>query len=455
MNHFISEDYYSNKSKNNFSDFGLDQKLLLTLHNSGYIKPTPIQEQAIPAIIAGNDIIGSSQTGTGKTAAFIIPIIQKLIIASNCSFSPAKHPIKALILTPTRELACQIYDKIKKYCNGIMIRSIVIFGGVDFDEQNKKLHSGCEILVATPGRLVDHLKSNNLNLNYLDFFVLDEADKMLDMGFSFHLNYIMQLLPTKRQNLLFSATFNESITKLSRSYLKNPVEIKLNHHNMVASTISQTIYITSDIKFRKEAILYLIKNMSYNKLILFANTKHNVFMLNRFLHDFGIHSDFIHSGKSQKERISTIERFKNGKCNVLVATDIASRGLDIEDIPCIINYEIPLNIEDYVHRVGRTGRAKILGESISFCSYEEKENISNIEAISEKNINIKSISSYEDFYKNFDQKNNLKFSEKCALLSKKIEHNSKVEQKIEENNVKDNLYINNIVKKLPILLRGF
>ncbi|AWD32623.1 ATP-dependent RNA helicase RhlE [Candidatus Kinetoplastibacterium sorsogonicusi] len=453
MNQILSKNLSNTNIINNkFSDFGLNTKLLENISYLGYTTPTAIQNKSIPAILNGYDVIASSQTGTGKTAAFLIPIIQKIIHLSNPSMSPAKHQIKVLILTPTRELASQIHENIIKYCNNTMLRSCVIFGGVNFEEQNKILHSGCEILVATPGRLIDHIKSSNINFNYLSFFVLDEADKMLDMGFSYYVEQIIQALPVNKQTILFSATFNKEINKLSQAYLKNPIEIKLNDFNTIADTIKQTIYIAESKDLRKNTILYLLKNHTWRKVILFANKKSDVYELNKFLSDANISSDFLHSGKSQKDRNTTINAFKNDQFNVLVATDVASRGLDIL-VSCVINYDITSTLEDYIHRIGRTGRAGIKGESISFCFQKDEKIINNIKLISKENVNIKYLSNKKDLL-NLDliNKYSIQNSEKCVLLN----DNNKIINQILDSNYSNiqNKKQNNFSNQKAILLGG-
>ena len=351
-----------------FESFGLDARILRALSDQGYTKPTPIQAQAIPVVLLGKDVMGAAQTGTGKTAGFALPIIQRLLPMSNASASPARHPVRALMLTPTRELADQVYDNVARYAQHTDLRSTVVFGGVDMNPQTDALRRGVEILVATPGRLLDHVQQKSVNLSQVQMLVLDEADRMLDMGFLPDLQRIINLLPAQRQTLLFSATFSPEIKKLASSYLKQPVTIEVARSNSTNENVRQVVYSVPD-GHKQAAVVHLLKQRATEQqskqCIVFVNSKIGCSRLARHLEREGINAAAIHGDKTQTERMQTLDGFKSGTIDALVATDVAARGLDIPAMPCVINFDLPFSAEDYVHRIGRTGRAGASGDALS------------------------------------------------------------------------------------------
>ncbi|WP_050463531.1 DEAD/DEAH box helicase [Herbaspirillum autotrophicum] len=363
-----------------FEDFGLSPDILRALTEQGYVHPTPIQAQAIPVILQGHDVMGAAQTGTGKTAGFSLPIIQLLLPQASNSASPARHPVRALILTPTRELADQVAENVKSYCRFTPLRSTVVFGGVDMAPQTAALRAGVEIVIATPGRLLDHVQQKTLNLSQTEILVMDEADRMLDMGFLPDLQRIINLLPKKRQNLLFSATFSGEIKKLAGSFQNNPVTIEVARSNATAERVTQTIY-KIDEATKSEAVAYIIRERQLKQVIVFSNTKIGASKLARLLENDGVKASAIHGDKSQGERMAALEAFKQGQIEVLVATDVAARGLDIAELPCVINVDLPYNAEDYVHRIGRTGRAGASGDAISLYSEKDERLLVDIEKL--------------------------------------------------------------------------
>ena len=339
--------------------------------------------------LAGQDLMAGAQTGTGKTAAFALPVLQKLLPLASTSTSPAKHPIRALVLTPTRELAIQVEESFKVYAKNTSLKSLVVFGGIDIKTQTPHLKTGVEILVATPGRLLDHVEQKTLSLSQVQILVLDEADRMLDMGFMPDLKRILALLPKQRQNMMFSATFSNEIKKLADDFLTNPVLVEVARSNATAENVSQKVYSVEQTK--KQAFLtQLLKNEAgqenVGQVIVFTKTKITASKLSRALQKEGIAADAIHGDKSQKERIEALDAFKAGKVTVLVATDVAARGLDISDLPMVINYEIPSAPEDYVHRIGRTGRAGASGVAISLVSEDEEKYFTEIEKLIKKSV---------------------------------------------------------------------
>ncbi|HUH39960.1 MAG TPA: DEAD/DEAH box helicase [Castellaniella sp.] len=354
--------------------------IMQAVEDTGYVSATPIQAQAIPLVMAGRDVMGAAQTGTGKTAAFSLPILHRLMPFASNSASPARHPVRALILTPTRELAVQVHANVALYSSRVPLRTAVVFGGVDIRPQRDLLRQGCEILIATPGRLLDHIEQRNVSLSQVGILVLDEADRMLDMGFLPDLDRIVKLLPQGRQGLLFSATFSSEIRKLGRTFLHNPIEIEVARPNQTADTVSQIAYpLTGDDKRR--AVVHLVKSRNWNQVIVFSNTKIGCSRLARLLIQDGVRAESIHGNKSQAERMKALDAFKAGGLEVLVATDVAARGLDVAGIPCVINYDLPYNAEDYVHRIGRTGRAGASGEAIAFFSPDEERYLTDIEKL--------------------------------------------------------------------------
>jgi ATP-dependent RNA helicase RhlE len=374
-------------SPSSFAELGLRPELLRAVTESGYVTPTPIQAQAIPLILAGKDVMGGAQTGTGKTAGFALPILQKLLPNANTSPSPARHPVRALILTPTRELAIQVEESMRTYGKYTGLRSTVVFGGVDIKQQLPIVRGGVEILVATPGRLLDHIEQKSLYLGQVEIFVLDEADRMLDMGFIPDIKRIMALLPAaaKRQNLLFSATFSNEIKKLADALLNEPQLIEVARRNTAAETVSQTVY-----KVRhedKRALLGdIVTSRDLWQVLCFVRTKHGASRLARALEKDGLQTTAIHGDKSQQARLEALEAFKAAKVQVMVATDVAARGLDIDDLPLVVNYELPHVPEDYIHRIGRTGRAGAAGEAISLCAPEEEKFLADIERLLKRKI---------------------------------------------------------------------
>ena len=369
----------------NFDSIGLAPELLKALTDSGYTTPTPIQAQAIPVALAGGDLMAGAQTGTGKTAAFALPLLQKLLPFANNGASPAKHPVRALILTPTRELAIQVEESVRAYAKHTPLRSLVVYGGVDIRTQTPHLKTGIEVLVATPGRLLDHIEQKTVQLNQVQMLVLDEADRMLDMGFMPDLKRILALLPKQRQNLMFSATFSNDIKKLADDFLTKPQLIEVARSNATNDNVTQKVY--SVEQSDKEALLIqLLKAADAKQVIIFTKTKITASRLSRSLEREGLAADAIHGDKTQQERIKALDGFKAGTITALVATDVAARGLDISELPMVINYEIPSAPEDYVHRIGRTGRAGASGIAISFVSPEEEKYMVEIEKLIKRQI---------------------------------------------------------------------
>jgi ATP-dependent RNA helicase RhlE len=363
-----------------FADLGLIPELLKAVADTGYTEPTPIQAQAIPIVLQGKDVMGGAQTGTGKTAGFTLPLLQRLARHANSSPSPARHPVRALILTPTRELAMQVEDSVKTYSKHLALRSTCIYGGVDMKAQTAELREGREIVVATPGRLLDHVEQKTVNFNQVEVLVLDEADRMLDMGFIPDIKRILALLPKERQSLLFSATFSEEIKKLADTMLRNPQLIEVARRNQVTDTVTHVVHpVSSDGK--RALLAHLIKSQDLRQALVFVGTKFGASRLAVYLAKQGIEADAIHGDKSQQQRTEALDAFKTGKVRVLVATDVAARGLDIDDLPHVINYELPHTAEDYVHRIGRTGRAGKSGDAVSLVCGEEKGRLADIEKL--------------------------------------------------------------------------
>ncbi|HJV73661.1 MAG TPA: DEAD/DEAH box helicase [Noviherbaspirillum sp.] len=376
-----------------FEDFGLSSDILRALADQGYVHPTPIQAEAIPIVLQGRDVMGAAQTGTGKTAGFSLPIIQLLLAHASASASPARHPVRALILTPTRELADQVAENVKAYSRHTPLRSTVVFGGVDMAPQTAALRSGVEILIATPGRLLDHVQQKTLNLSQTQILVMDEADRMLDMGFLPDLQRIINLLPKERQSLMFSATFSPEIKKLANSFLKNPVTIEVARSNATAENVTQVLYKVEE-EAKPDAVLHIIRERGLKQVIVFSNTKIGASRLSRHLEKEGIKAAAIHGDKTQGERMAALEAFKQGTIEVLVATDVAARGLDIAELPCVINFDLPYNAEDYVHRIGRTGRAGASGDAISLFTDKDARLLGDIEKLIKHTISRLQLSSF-------------------------------------------------------------
>jgi ATP-dependent RNA helicase RhlE len=361
-----------------FSQLGLSAELLRAVADQGYATPTPIQRQAIPLVLQGGDVLAGAQTGTGKTAGFTLPLLQLL---AQTGAAPGGHrSIRALILTPTRELAAQVHESVLTYGKYVPLRSEVIFGGVNINPQIRSLRKGVDILVATPGRLLDHVRQGNVNLSRVEVFVLDEADRMLDMGFIRDIRHIISLLPARRQNLLFSATFSDEIRTLAGQLLHKPAEVSVAPRNAAADGVVHAIYpIEAE---RKRALLsYLVGSGDWKQVLVFARTKHGADRLARQLEQDGIRSAALHGNKSQGARTRALADFKSGQVAVLVATDIAARGLDIDQLPHVVNYELPHVPEDYVHRIGRTGRAGATGEALSLVAPDEAGQLADIERL--------------------------------------------------------------------------
>ena len=367
-----------------FAELGLLPELLKAVEEQGYSEPTPIQAQAIPLVMEGRDVLGGAQTGTGKTAAFALPLLHRLSRHANTSASPARHPVRVLVLTPTRELAVQVEESFRTYAKYLPVRVTVVYGGMNMDPQTQALRRGVEVLVATPGRLLDHVQQKTLNLGQVDAFVLDEADRMLDMGFIPDVKRIMSLLPKQRQNLLFSATFSAEIRTLADAFLHDPVQIQVARRNAAAELIRHCVIPVARER-KRELLTHLVQSRELGQLLVFCATRLGANRLAYQLNRDGVHAAAIHGDKTQAERTAALAEFKDGKVRVLVATDVAARGLDIEGLPCVVNFDLPSSPEDYVHRIGRTGRAGATGEAISLVCPEEHE---RLEAI-EKTIKIK------------------------------------------------------------------
>jgi ATP-dependent RNA helicase RhlE len=363
-----------------FNDLGLLPELLKAVHEAGYTEPTPIQAQAIPIVLQGLDVMGGAQTGTGKTASFTLPLLQRLARHANSSPSPAKHPVRALVLAPTRELAMQIQDSVKTYSKYLPLRSVCIYGGVDIRAQIAELREGREIVVATPGRLLDHVQQKSVSFASVEVLVLDEADRMLDMGFIPDIKRILAMLPAARQSLLFSATFSDEIKKLADVMLKNPQLIEVARRNMVSETITHRLHMVAT-DHKRHLLLHLLKESNLSQVLVFVGTKFGASRLSVWLERQGVNTTAIHGDKSQQQRTEALEAFKAGTVRVLVATDVAARGLDVDDLPHVINYELPHVAEDYIHRIGRTGRAGKSGDATSLVSPEEKPRLADIEKL--------------------------------------------------------------------------
>ena len=360
----------------NFASLGLCQNITNALAEKGYSEPTPIQAQAIPAVLKGRDVMAAAQTGTGKTAGFVLPILEKL----NHSKRVRSNHIKALVLTPTRELAAQVADNVKQYSQQLSLSHAVVFGGVGINPQMMKLRRGVDILVATPGRLLDLHSQNAVKFEQLDVLVLDEADRMLDMGFIHDIKRVLRLLPAKRQNLLFSATFSEDVRKFAKGLVNNPIEVSVAPPNKTADAITQKV-LTVDKNKKSAVLIKTIKQQDMQQVLVFSRTKHGANRLAKQLAAKNLTAAAIHGNKSQGARTKALSDFKSGNVRVLVATDIAARGLDISFLPHVINYDLPNVAEDYVHRIGRTGRAGASGEALSLVTADEFKQLKDIERL--------------------------------------------------------------------------
>jgi ATP-dependent RNA helicase RhlE len=370
-----------------FDTLPLDPKLLRAVADQGYETMTPIQAKAIPIVLDGRDVMGAAQTGTGKTAAFSIPLLQKMLRHENSSASPARHPVRALVLAPTRELADQVANNVKAYAKHSNLRSAVVFGGIDMKPQTLELKAGVEILIATPGRLLDHIEAKNAVLNQVEYVVLDEADRMLDIGFLPDLQRILSYLPRQRQTLLFSATFSPEIKKLAASYLQDPILVEVARPNATASTVEQRFYSVDD-EDKRRAVLHLLRERTLSQAIVFVNSKLGAARLARSFERDGMRTAALHGDKSQDERLKSLAAFKAGEVDLLVATDVAARGLDIADLPAVFNFDVPFNAEDYVHRIGRTGRAGASGLAVTLVTRRDDRLVADIEKLIKKKIEL-------------------------------------------------------------------
>ncbi len=377
-----------------FDSLGLSAELLRAVADQGYTEPTPIQSKCIPVVLEGRDILAGAQTGTGKTAGFTLPLLQRLAQHSNVSVSPARHPVRALILTPTRELAAQVEQSVRTYGRHLRLRSAMVCGGVGMGNQVRALRQGVDILVATPGRLLDHVQQRSVNLAQIEVLVLDEADRMLDMGFIHDIRRILALLPAKRQNLFFSATFSAEIRQLADSFLVDPVMVESEKQNSAADLVTQVVH-PVDADRKRELLVHLIKGGDWQQVLVFTKTKHGADRLAVQLGRSGVAADSIHGNRSQPQRTRTLDEFKRGKLRVLVATDIAARGLDIEELPHVVNYELPHVPEDYVHRIGRTGRAGSTGDAVALVSHEERSLLAAIERVLKRPVERKMVEGFE------------------------------------------------------------
>ncbi|WP_102796786.1 ATP-dependent RNA helicase RhlE [Bowmanella denitrificans] len=362
---------------NSFDQLGLSAELLRAVAEQGYSQPTPIQAQAIPVVLEGRDVMGAAQTGTGKTAGFTLPLLHRL---GGQRHSQGIRPVRALVLTPTRELAAQVGDSVRDYGKYLPLTSAVIFGGVNINPQIAALRRGVDILVATPGRLLDHVNQKTLDLSKVEILVLDEADRMLDMGFIHDIRRVLKLLPAMRQNLLFSATFSDEIKRLADGLLDNPALVEVARRNTASEAVAQTIHPVDKDK-KRQMLSYLIGSNNWQQVLVFTRTKHGANRLAQQLEKDGLTAAAIHGNKSQGARTRALADFKSGQVRVLVATDIAARGLDIDQLPHVVNFELPNVPEDYVHRIGRTGRAGNEGEAVSLVCVDEHKLLRDIEKL--------------------------------------------------------------------------
>lgn len=366
-----------------FESLGLKADILRAVAEQGYQTPTPIQLKAIPLVLAGRDLLGSAQTGTGKTAGFTLPLLQ--LLTDNAVPIKGKRPVRALILTPTRELAAQIGKNVVEYSRYLSLRSLVVFGGVSINPQMMKLRSGVDVLVATPGRLLDLERQHAVDLSQVEILVLDEADRMLDMGFIHDIRRVLAKLPAKRQNLLFSATFSDEIKTLADKLLDNPALVEVARRNTASELVKQQVHFI-DKKRKRELLSLMIGQGNWQQVLVFTRTKHGANHLTEQLNKDGITAAAIHGNKSQGARTRALADFKDGNIRVLVATDIAARGLDIDQLPQVVNYELPNVAEDYVHRIGRTGRAESMGEALSLVCVDEHKLLRDIERLLKREI---------------------------------------------------------------------
>jgi ATP-dependent RNA helicase RhlE len=374
-----------------FENLGLSAEILRALEKQGYSQPTPIQQQAIPAILQGRDILAGAQTGTGKTAGFTLPMLELL---HRHAQGKGSRPLRALVLTPTRELAAQVGESVEQYGHYLPLKSAVIFGGVKINPQIDTLRRGVDILVATPGRLLDHAGQKTVDLSHVELLVLDEADRMLDMGFIHDIRRVIKLLPNERQNLLFSATYSQKIKQLASGLLHDPAMIEVARRNTAAETVEQVVY-PVDKKRKRELLSWMIGSNNWQQVLVFTRTKHGANRLAQQLERDGLTASAIHGNKSQGARTRALAGFKAGHVRVLVATDIAARGLDIDQLPHVVNYELPNVPEDYVHRIGRTGRAGREGEAASLVCVDEWGLLEEIERLLKREIPRQRVAGFE------------------------------------------------------------
>ncbi|OIQ87378.1 ATP-dependent RNA helicase RhlE [mine drainage metagenome] len=373
-----------------YTELDLDERLLRAVADIGYTTLTPIQQRAIPIVLSGRDVMGAAQTGTGKTAAFSLPILQKLLPLASTSVSPARHPVRALVLAPTRELADQVFNNVQAYARHTPLRCTCVFGGIDMAPQTAALRQGVEVLVATPGRLLDHIEAKNVSLSQVQYVVLDEADRMLDIGFLPDLQRILAYLPKQRTTLLFSATFSPEIRRLAQSYLQEPVLVEVARPNATATNVEQLVYKVGEDS-KHAALLQLLRDHELRQTIVFVNSRLGASRLARLLARDGLRAQAMHGDKSQAERLATLDAFKRNEVEVLVATDVAARGLDIAELPGVINYDVPFNAEDYVHRIGRTGRAGASGLAITLAAERDTRGLADIEKLIKRSIEVREL----------------------------------------------------------------
>ncbi len=362
-----------------FESLGLSEPIWRAAAERGYTTPTPIQEQAIPVVMSGVDLLAGAQTGTGKTAAFAMPILHKLSATADTA-ARVPSSVRALILVPTRELAAQVEESVQLYGRYLSLRSLVLIGGVKINPQMQKLHRSVDVLVATPGRLLDHIQQRSVDLSHVEILVLDEADRMLDMGFIRDIRRILAVLPKKRQNLLFSATFSPEIRSLADGLLNNPASVEVATRNATADNVAQRVFAVDQDR-KRELLAHLIEEHQWGQVLVFTRTKHGADRLAKHLSQDGMQAMAIHGDKSQGARTRALAEFKEGKVRVLVATDIAARGIDISELPHVVNFELPHVPEDYVHRIGRTGRAGNNGQAVSLVSGEERKQLQDVEKL--------------------------------------------------------------------------
>ena len=395
-----------------FEKLGLIPQILSALVPLGYTKPTPVQAKVIPLALEGKDVIATAQTGTGKTAAYVLPLLQHL--ARKAQKETTKRQIRALILVPTRELASQVSLSVERYGKDVNVQSIAIYGGVKLTPQTKKLHKGADLIIATPGRLIEHIKMGDVDFSKLDMLIFDEADRILDMGFWDEVESLLTLMPKKRQTLLFSVGMTKSVKRLSDISLKKPVKVEINNNGDFAKKVTQTIYVV-DKERKCELLSYMIGSQNWHQVLVFTRTKQSADEVGEYLQKSGLKTLVLHGDKAHSQRTKAVAAFKENAIRVLVATDIASRGLDIEDLPHVINYELPGDAEDYLHRAGRTGRAGKEGRAISLVCKEEKNKFKEIEKILKYTIQT-------EFYPGFETKEWLEKEAKKGTIKAKIEY---------------------------------